>query len=57
MRAPRFTVRRTNGSEVEVVRDLSRSRAVSLVERDTAAGTVSTFEQQSDVRASGRQPR
>ena len=57
MRAPRFTVTRTNGREVEVVTDLSRSRAESLVERDTAAGTHSTSEQQSDVRASGRQPR
>jgi hypothetical protein len=50
----RYTVTRTNGREVEVVSGLLRRRAVSIVERDTAAGTRSRMDEETRVRASGR---
>ena len=54
MKSDRYDVTRTNGHEVELVRDLPFGTARRIVERDEATGTRSTMEVRSRVRASGR---
>jgi hypothetical protein len=50
----RYEVRRYNRKEVEVVRGLDFRTARRIVERDESTGTVSSMEEESRVRASGR---
>ena len=51
---PRVDVRRSNGREVEIVRDVDLATARRIVERDLATGTVSTIETRPTVAESGR---